>query len=80
MRHNWITPRMGAFLAAAMLMSSLSALPPVSAAETAMTDDLLSVQGIPVEHAGNCPLRGREHVPGRTGSVSGGHLQFHNGL
>ena len=58
MRHNWITPRMGLFLAAAMLMSSLSALPPVSAAETAMTDDLLSVQGIPVEHTPEIALYG----------------------
>lgn len=58
MRHNWITPRMGFFLAAAMLMSSLSALPPVSAAETAMTDDLLSVQGIPVEHTPEIALYG----------------------
>lgn len=58
MRHNWITPRMGLFLAAAMLMSSLSALPPVSAAEVAMTDDLLSVQGIPVEHTPEIALYG----------------------
>ena len=58
MRHNWITPRTGLFLAAAMLMSSLSALPPVSAAETAMTDDLLSVQGIPVEHTPEIALYG----------------------
>ena len=58
MRHNWITPRMGLFLAAAMLMSSLSALPPVSAAETVMTDDLLSVQGIPVEHTPEIALYG----------------------
>lgn len=58
MRHNWITPRMGLFLAAAMLMSSLSALPPVSAAETAMMDDLLSVQGIPVEHTPEIALYG----------------------
>ena len=58
MRHNWITPRMGLFLAAAMLMPSLSALPPVSAAETAMTDDLLSVQGIPVEHTPEIALYG----------------------
>lgn len=58
MRHNWITPKMGLFLAAAMLMSSLSALPPVSAAETAMTDDLLSVQGIPVEHTPEIALYG----------------------
>lgn len=58
MRHNWITPRMGFFLAAAMLMSSFSALPPVSAAETAMTDDLLSVQGIPVEHTPEIALYG----------------------
>ena len=58
MRHNWITPRMGLFLAAAMLMSSLSALPPVSAAETAMTDDLLSVQGIPVERTPEIALYG----------------------
>lgn len=58
MRHNWITPRMGLFLAAAMLMSSLSALPPVSAAETAMTDDLLSVQGILVEHTPEIALYG----------------------
>lgn len=58
MRHNWITPRMGLFLAAVMLMSSLSALPPVSAAETAMTDDLLSVQGIPVEHTPEIALYG----------------------
>lgn len=58
MRHNWITSRMGLFLAAAMLMSSLSALPPVSAAETAMTDDLLSVQGIPVEHTPEIALYG----------------------
>lgn len=58
MRHNWITPRMGFFLAAAMLMSSLSALPPVSAAETAMTDDLLSVQGILVEHTPEIALYG----------------------
>ena len=58
MRHNWITPGMGLFLAAAMLMSSLSALPPVSAAETAMTDDLLSVQGIPVEHTPEIALYG----------------------
>lgn len=58
MRHNWITPRMGLFLAATMLMSSLSALPPVSAAETAMTDDLLSVQGIPVEHTPEIALYG----------------------
>lgn len=41
-----------------MLMSSLSALPPVSAAETAMTDDLLSVQGIPVEHTPEIALYG----------------------
>lgn len=58
MRHNWITPRMGLFLVAAMLMSSLSALPPVSAAETVMTDDLLSVQGIPVEHTPEIALYG----------------------
>ncbi len=58
MRHNWITPRTGLFLAAAMLMSSLSALPPVSAAETAMTDDLLSVQGISVEHTPEIALYG----------------------
>lgn len=58
MRHNWITPRMGLFLAAAMLMSSLSALPPVSAAETVMTDDLLSVQGILVEHTPEIALYG----------------------
>lgn len=58
MRHNWITPRMGLFLAAAMLMSSLSALPPVAAAEAAMTDDLLSVQGIPVEHTPEIALYG----------------------
>lgn len=58
MRHNWITPRTGLFLAAAMLMSSLSALPPVSAAEAAMTDDLLSVQGIPVEHTPEIALYG----------------------
>lgn len=58
MRHNWITPKMGLFLAAAMLMSSLSALPPVSAAEAAMTDDLLSVQGIPVEHTPEIALYG----------------------
>ena len=58
MRHNWITPRMGLFLAAAMMMSSLSALPPVSAAETAMTDDLLSVQGIPVEYTPEIALYG----------------------
>lgn len=58
MRHNWITPRMGLFLAAAMLMSSLSALPPVSAAEAAMTDDLLSVQGIPVERTPEIALYG----------------------
>lgn len=58
MRHNWITPRMGLFLAAAMLMSSLSALPPVSAAKTAMTDDLLSVQGIPVERTPEIALYG----------------------
>ena len=58
MRHNWITPKMGLFLAAAMLMSSLSALPPVSAAETAMTDDLLSVQGIPVERTPEIALYG----------------------
>ena len=58
MRHNWITPRTGLFWAAAMLMSSLSALPPVSAAETAMTDDLLSVQGIPVEHTPEIALYG----------------------
>lgn len=51
-------PQDGAFLAAAMLMSSLSALPPVSAAETAMTDDLLSVQGIPVEHTPEIALYG----------------------
>ena len=58
MRHNWITPKMGLFLAAAMLMSSLSALPPVSAAEAAMTDDLLSVQGIPVERTPEIALYG----------------------
>lgn len=58
MRHNWITPKMGLFLAAAMLMSSLSALPPVAAAEAAMTDDLLSVQGIPVEHTPEIALYG----------------------
>ena len=58
MRHNWITPKMGLFLAAAMLMSSLSALPPVSAAEAAMTDDLLSVQGIPVEYTPEIALYG----------------------
>lgn len=58
MRHNWITPRMGLFLAVAMLMSSLSALPPVSAAEAAMTDDLLSVQGIPVERTPEIALYG----------------------
>lgn len=62
MRHNWITPRMGLFLAAAMLMSSLSALPPVSAAETAMTDDLLSVQGIPVERTPEIALYGAENT------------------
>lgn len=45
-------------MAAAMLMSSLSALPPVSAAETVMTDDLLSVQGIPVEHTPEIALYG----------------------
>lgn len=58
MRHNWITPKMGLFLAATMLMSSLSALPPVSAAEAAMTDDLLSVQGIPVERTPEIALYG----------------------
>lgn len=60
MRHNWISSKIGLFLAAAMLTSSLSALPPVSAAETeaAMTDDLLSMQGIPVKHTPEIALYG----------------------
>ena len=60
MRHNWISSKVGLFLAAAMLTSSLSALPPVSAAETeaATTDDLLSMQGIPVEHTPEIALYG----------------------
>lgn len=62
MRHNWITPKMGLFLAATMLMSSLSALPPVSAAEAAMTDDLLSVQGIPVERTPEIALYGARNT------------------